>query len=272
MGRLVSCLAILVTLAACQSQLPIAQSYDLTYQRKMQAAYHWQVLAQDISNQVINRIATRVLPIKIVIQPEGPPTAFSQALEDMLITEFVEQGIAVLTVPSEDTIVLTYDVQVVRYEPGRFVREAPGTYALLGGGVIAVTSLVNDFSVGALSWTVAGAAAAAELGAGSYSEVSNTEVIINASLLWQGEYVARYTDIYYVPDADSGHYETEDGSVIVAGDDGTFSIVYDSYLRSLTNVREEAEQRCSRDGLLTSMTGRDMAHRMQTAYFRCYTP
>ena len=272
MGRLVSCLAILVTLAACESQLPIAQSYDLSYQRKMQAAYHWQVLAEDVSSKVIERMETRALPIRIVIQPEGPTTAFSQALEDMLITQFVERGLVVLSVPSQDAIVLTYDVQVVTHEPGRFVREAPGTYALLGAGVIAVTSLVNDFSVGGLSWTVAGAAAAAELGAGSYAEVSNTEVIINASLLWQDEYVARYTDIYYVPDDDSGHYEAEDGTVVIAGDDGSFSIVHDSYLRSLTNVREEAEHRCSRDGLLTSITGRDMAHRMQTAYFRCYTP
>lgn len=124
MGRLVSCLAILVNLTACESQLPIAQSYDLTYQRKMQAAHHWQALAKDISNQVIKRIATRVLPIRIVIQPEGPLTAFSQALEDMLITEFVERGIMVLTVPSDDTIVLTYGVQVIKYEPGRLVREA----------------------------------------------------------------------------------------------------------------------------------------------------
>ncbi len=272
MGRLLSCLMVLVTLAACQSQLPIAQSYDLTYQRKMQAAYHWQVLAEDVSSQVIARIAGRGLPTRIVIQPEGSPTAFSQALEDMLITQFVERGLVVLSVPSDDAVVLTYDVQVLKHDSGRFVREAPGTYAVLGAGVIALTSLVSDFSTGGLSWTVAGAAAAAELGAGSYAEVSNTEVIFNASLLRDSEYVTRYTDIYYVPDNASGHYEAEDGTVIIAGDDGSFSIVYDSYLRSLTNVREEAEQRCTREGMLTSLVGRDMTHRMQTAYFRCYFP
>lgn len=51
-----------------------------------------------------------------------------------------------------------------------------------------MTSLINDLAVGGLSSTVAGAAAADELGAGSYSEV-----IINASLLWQDGYDARYT-------------------------------------------------------------------------------
>ena len=272
MGRLLSCLAILVGLGACQSQIPIAESYDLTYQRKMQAAYHWQVLARDVSTQVINRIASRALPTRIVIQPEGPVTAFSQALEDLLITELVERGLVVLRVPSEDSVILTYDAQVIRHEPGRFVREAPGTYALLGAGVIVAGSLISEFSRGTLNWALAGAAAAAELGAGSYAEVSNTEVIINASLLWQDGYVSRYTDIYYVPDDDAGHYEVEGGSIATANNDGDFTIVYDSYLRSLSNVREEADQRCARDGMLTSIVGRDMAHRMQTAYFRCYGP
>jgi len=65
--------------------------------------------------------------------------------------------------------------------------------------------------------------------------------------------------VIYVPQ----RYEDEDLE---------FVVVYDSFARSLTNVRAEAEERCTELDRATILIGREMAGRIQKAYFVCPVP
>ena len=53
-------------LISCTSQIPIATSYPYTEQQKMQAAFHWNVLAADVVNQLEqNHTITKDTPLLI---------------------------------------------------------------------------------------------------------------------------------------------------------------------------------------------------------------
>ena len=270
--RLISVAAALFALVAsgCQSQVPMPATYDLTYQQKMQAAYHWQVLARDLAAQVDLRMAERNLPPFIYVDGEGGGTAFDEAFHDMLITELVDRGYQVYGIETSETTTVAYKTQVVKHASGRWVRPPVGTFAALGAGILAVREIiVADVSTAAVVGGVAVAATAAELGAGSVTSLSDTEVIITTSLVRNGSYLARYSDIYYIPDNDAEHYETElVEAELVVGD--TFIINYDSYERSLHDVRLEAIDRCARSDQLAELIARDFGERIHTAEFRCY--
>jgi hypothetical protein len=265
MRRIALLLAAVALLAGCQSQVPLASTYDLTYQKKMQSAYHWQVLAKDVADQVSLRSAS--LPRTIAVEPEGPATTFSTALDDMLITELVNRGFAVRDEADADTLVLRYKTQIISHDSDRFVRPPPGSIVALTAGVLAVRQvLIGAWDSGQAAVVAGAGAVGADVVSGAVTDVTDTEVIVTTSLLRVGAYVARYTDFYYVPDAEAGLYQGE--AEQAANKD--FTISYDSYARSLSDVRAEANQRCQTKGMWASLIGRDSGQRMQAATFRCY--
>lgn len=257
----------LIVLGACQSQVPMASSYDLSFQHKMQAAEHWRILARDIVAQVALRAAP--YGYDIAIEREGSDTVFATAFDDMLVTEFVQQGFIVRETAQPGSLLLRYKTQIVTHAPGRQVRPPVGTFVALGGGIIALhAALENSLSVGNINVLTAATAGALELGAGSIVEITDTEFIVTTSLLSDDLYVARYTDIYYLPDGDAGLYQVE----TTGARDAPFTISYDSWVRSLSDVRAEASARCQQSGMWVALIGRDMSQRRQSAEFRCYVP
>ena len=257
----------LCLLGGCQSQVPMAASYEMTFQQKMQAAEHWRVLARDIVAQVGQRAAP--YGYDIAIEREGATTVFATAFDDMLVTEFVQSGFVVRETAQPGSLLLRYKTQLVTHAPGRDVRPPIGTFAALGGGIIALhAALDNTLSAGNINVLTGVTAGALELGSGSIAQVTDTEFIVTTSLLSDGMYVARYTDIYYLPDADADLYQVE----TVAMGQAPFTITYDSWVRSLWDVRAEASARCQRDGMAAELRGREFSQRMQSAEFRCYVP
>lgn len=109
-------------------------------------------------------------------------------------------------------------------------------------------------------------AVGADIVDGFYAEPTGTELIVATSLLRDELYVARYTDIYYLPEDDADLYEVE----AATDDEAPFVITYDSWLRSLSDVRAEATARCQSHGMWAMLLGRDISQRRQTAEFRCY--
>jgi len=257
----------LVALGACQSQVPLASTYDLTFQQKMQAAAHWQVLARDIVEQVSARTVS--YHRDIVIEHEGGDTVFATAFDDMLVTEFVNRGYAVREVPELDSMVLRYKTQVISHRSREFVRPPPGTFTVLTAGVLAVREvLLDNWGSGEAIAGLGVAAVGADIVSGSLASVTGTEFIVTTSLLKHNAYIARYTDIYYLPDDDVGLYETR----TMADPNEPFIITYDSWMRSLSDVRAEASARCRSRGMSTVLLGREAGQRMQTAQFGCYQP
>ena len=61
-------------LGACASQVPVATTYPISFQRKMQAAEHWDILAADVANRLRDTLLIGPAPAA------GQPSKYSVAL------------------------------------------------------------------------------------------------------------------------------------------------------------------------------------------------
>ena len=213
-GKFITVPAVLAALAGCatnQSQVPMAETYPYSTQQKMQAAHHWDVLAQDVAARVKNHItdeATLNRAISVKNTAAGP---FHQGFTDLLITDMVNQGLNIRDNDQED-LVLHVDTQVVSHHDRGFVREKKGTYttlAMLATGVWAAVNIADNSAAASdalLAGGVLGTGIAMDLTAGNITSISNKEVIINVSLMEGDRYVMRESGIYYINEPDDGHY------------------------------------------------------------------
>src|SRR5580692_6515404 len=105
--------------------MPLASSYPISFQQKMQAAEHWQSLANEVANAI----------------PAGRPifvsqkhrNGFPQAFETYLKTALANRQIVLAPNPSDTgVLVLDYGVQRVDHTPFRNADTFPGIYTLAG--------------------------------------------------------------------------------------------------------------------------------------------
>ena len=101
--------------APVMSQVPVPSAYPMTGQQKMQAVYHWRVLAQNAVD-VINAKMTKAFPEfqePIYVAPAGI-TPFDKAFHDLLITSLVEKGL-VVSHNYQNPLVLSFDTQIIAH-------------------------------------------------------------------------------------------------------------------------------------------------------------
>ncbi|NJB66544.1 outer membrane murein-binding lipoprotein Lpp [Desulfobaculum xiamenense] len=189
-------------LAGCNSQIPVASTYPMKTQRTMQAAQHWGVLADDVAAQVAkaldDRVELRLLAIDVKPETEGP---FAEVFRELLRSRLVYEGLQVAD-RDEGQLVLRYKVQVVKHG-SRFQRTPPGLLTLLGAGV----AVSRDLGADAIYAAGAGGLLA-DVAVGHLAPHSAHEVVVTSGLVWHNRFVTHSSDIYYINDADSGHYGT----------------------------------------------------------------
>ncbi len=187
-------------LTGCQSQLPMAGTYPLHMQQKMQAAHHWDVLAEDVAEQVAEaldeRVEMRLLPIDVVAEDEGP---FSEVFTELLMSRLVQRGLQVSSA-REGVVALRFKVQVVLHGD-RSQRPVPGALTAIGAGVSVARDVSLDWLYGAV-----GLGLLADIGAGYLATHSDHEVVVTTALLHKNRFVVRSSDIYYINDQDYLHY------------------------------------------------------------------
>lgn len=193
-------LAVLL-LAGCNSQIPWATTYEMTGQHKMQAAYHWEILAADVADRVRaaldDRVELRLLAIDVDTRQEHGP--FHDVFRELLKSELVERGVQVPEV-EENQLELYYKVQVLKHDT-RFQRPPPGLLTLLGAGVAVSRDVTTEFI-----YAAGPAGLVADVAAGHLTSHSAQEVVITTQLVWKNRYVVHSSDIYYINDADNLHY------------------------------------------------------------------
>ncbi|MBU0986741.1 MAG: hypothetical protein KKH68_05755, partial [Proteobacteria bacterium] len=99
------------------SQVPKPATYPLSYQQKMQAAKHWDILAKDVAGQVARFLQNKD---KYILNQEGlyvqpQPGVFGNAFSEMLIAHLLKNGIKVNTT-KEDYPVLEFKAQLIKHE------------------------------------------------------------------------------------------------------------------------------------------------------------
>lgn len=208
-------MTVVLSLVGCAigttSQVPIASTYEYTTQQKMQAARHWDVLAEDVAsrlNEHINKSSVAGRTINVI---SGNNSSFQDAFEDLLITQMVNQGLDIRD-NNNGRLKLKFKTQVISHTDRGYVRSPHDTHtklALLATGVWAAINIANNSSAvkdALIATGVIGAGVGMDATAGNIASISNKEVIINVSLMDGDKYIMRKTGIYYINEPDDSHY------------------------------------------------------------------
>lgn len=198
----------IAALAGCaQSPIPISGNFDLTEQKKVRSAGHWQVVARDAAKQTLRMLDTAGVAAnaRLTVVVPDKATVFEKTFYDMLVTEIVQTGRRVTT-SEQNPLQLNYKVQLVVHNSPRpnFV---PGFFTTLTAGVSAAYGLRNTHLDTQLLG-VFGLAAAADYGSSVASGgPTHTELVLTTSAGTPDQILSRKTDIYYIENVDSSLFK-----------------------------------------------------------------
>jgi hypothetical protein len=198
--------AVLAGCATPHSPVPIASNFPSTKQEKLQAAAHWGVIANSMSQQLITELKKGPQRPFYIAEP-SQASPFQRALTIQLISALVNQGQVVSRAPA-GALRVDLDVQAYTFAPNRPQSRYAGVPAAIGTGVWMLADIDPGFAV------AAGAAGfdgynwySSQYAAG---DTPQTELLITASVSDQFRYYARSTAAYYVADSDRALYGIKD--------------------------------------------------------------
>jgi hypothetical protein len=184
---------------------PIAENYPHSMQKHLQASKHWQIVAEDTSNQIYQFIQAKKLANQtFYIQANSERTVFTKAFHDFIITSLVAKQVKVSREKANSTVV-EYKVQPVKFNSYRstLVPEKLKWTSLVAG--VLVVRAVGDW-IDQESFTtplaIAGAADAV-----SANGAPSLELIITTSIAKNNIYLLRNSDIYYANATDIELYK-----------------------------------------------------------------
>lgn len=211
-------LAVAVLLAGCGTlDVPRADNYPATGQKKARAVHHWDVLAGDVAARVAEKIALWPAGDYPVYVTAADKSSFNAGFLKLLKVHLLNRGVAVSTVPS--TVELDVQTQVVEHQSG-----APrGTPAMAGTVLGTGVGVWRDWAVHYSDRTLLpGVATALGIGAGVALDIAHlynqgaaaggptrTEVLISTTLKSQDRYLAGTADLYYIEREDAVLYMPE---------------------------------------------------------------
>ena len=195
------------------SQTPVPASYPYGFQHKMQAAKHWQILAQDVSSDIAEMVQMldeeypgEMHDQRVQIMTRDA-SSFSRALESFMVTDLTHSGIRVTNDPDNDYQVY-WSVQSVNHKDSRtYTKAPPGTYVIVGALGYGVYRIFTDSTRFAQAVT---AGAAIEVGRGLLhlyrTKLPDNEIIVNVTIKSGNSILYRMSNIYYINDLDTDHY------------------------------------------------------------------
>lgn len=187
----------------CASEIPSARTHDLTSQKKIKAAHHWDVIAADVASETKKALA-ETGQRRVYVTATGSKSAFDQAFHNFLITQLVRQGVSVGEKPG-DALEVRYETQLIRH-PSQRVEPIPGGLTALAAGLLVLHNVPK--------WSQAqqGGVGLASIAGFDYltadrTSVTQTELVVTTSMLDAGQYRMRKSDVYYIEDADGALFQ-----------------------------------------------------------------
>ena len=196
-----------------QSQDPIAESFNYSKQKKMQAAAHWKVLA---ANEAL-KISQRWTDKNNALYLESPQLgAFDEAFKNILTGELLDRGL-LLQNESAGASILSFKIQVLKHKGRDYTRPPLGEITSLTAGIAVAARAVANWSNPEL--LLIPAAVTADLFAGYTVSQSNSEVIITTQIRENINILYSSSNIYYINSKDSGHYEDNPKTIKITDQD-----------------------------------------------------
>ncbi len=192
-------------------------------QKKMQAAKHWDVLAQHIANKIRNMtVGDRDLAYRSVYLDSDDMSEFGSTLKELIRYHLFKSGVSVADY-QDGAIVLTYKTKILNHNADRVSGDwiyqdqlALGAAYLGTGAAFGIAAVYNaaDYSSrtvaqGALVGPAIGFGVAGLLNTAIYSQftgITNTEMIFAAEMHADGKLRDMYVDVYYINPEDVQQY------------------------------------------------------------------
>lgn len=190
-------------LAGCAvpfSPTPTATNFPTSSQQKLQAASHWNVIAQDVARQLASNLKNRQ---PVYVSQDQNKTPFERAFSANLISALVAEGFTVQKAPA-GALRVDIDTQAIPFSANRPGTIFAGNTTALAAGVWAL----HNASAGAILASAAVAADAYKIVESEFATgpVPRMELMITSSVGDDATYIARQVNTYYVADADSHLY------------------------------------------------------------------
>ena len=100
-------------LTACATEVPIPTAYEKSYQPKMWAAHHWNVLAADVAERLATALTGLAPPdqrLVLHVRQSSAPTVFNTTFHELLSTQLMQQGFGVTRNPLEADLDVEFNV------------------------------------------------------------------------------------------------------------------------------------------------------------------
>lgn len=201
--------------AAQYSEAPRPTNFSILQQKKLQAASHWELIADDVAEQIKNSVGKDQI---LYVSRPANETEFTRAFNTQLITSLVNKGIYVSKNGDTRALVIDVDTQLVKFSPNRYQNHRFVSSTAIAAGVMAVHGLNMSGEANA-AIGVLGLAAALDWHnwvereyAGG--ETPQGELIVTTSATNNVQYVARRTDVYYIADPDSRLYRAPSSKIV----------------------------------------------------------
>lgn len=208
--------ALLVTalLSACATQtldVPRADNYPVSAQKKARAVHHWDVLAEDVAGRIAEKLQGKAEQQAVYVVPAAD-SAFHQGFRKLLISQLLAKGVEVGTQPTG--LDVRFDAQIVRHH-SKVSNSVQLKATSLAAGIAVVRDLTFQHS--ATAYTLIGLAAAGGYDAaklaldGSASGgPTRTEVLVTTTVEARQRYLASSSDVYYIEREDASLYSQQD--------------------------------------------------------------
>lgn len=189
------------------AQVPVPTAYPLNTQQKMQAMYHWKVLAEDIACRVYEVLERKVVErqFPVYVAPSGT-TPFAKSFHALLLTSLVEKNIAVSN-SFDNALILSFAIDMVRHAD-RITKAEKGMYRALSPDILVRRdSLAMSSPQVLLDNQAMLQAAEVNVDAGIYTHLlPRVEVMITSTLLSGDAFLMRDSSIYYINNSDWWQY------------------------------------------------------------------
>jgi hypothetical protein len=191
--------------AAYYPDTPLTENFSPTYQKKLNASAHWEIIASDLASQLQASLVKNNLQDKpIFLNLASDKTLFSRAFHEFLTTQLVKKGLNVTRDKLHSTI-YNYKIQPIKYASSTASPLASKfKWTMLATGLIVVRDIADSLD---LNKDILAAGIAAD--AWSTESDSRLELIISTSIINRDVYIYRTTDIYYANSEDIHLYQQQ---------------------------------------------------------------
>jgi hypothetical protein len=196
--------------AGCSTlDVPLADNYPASTQKKPRSVHHWDVMADDVATRMANKIRSYPMALPPLYVSAAPAGSFNQSFRELLLTRLVDHGVIVSRQPGP--MVMRFETQLIEHGSEVENQSQAPTVALAGGvsvirDLFAYVHTTANYVGSLLTLSAANDLARHKLQGPAAGGPTRTEVLVTTSLEREDTFLARTADVYYISAEDSALY------------------------------------------------------------------